>query len=97
MTFLHEPERGDQIIFKGELLIVKDFPSNNGNFKAEDERGRIHYINTVCDSFTFVNGYKNEGSKPEPITRITPSKRKPDIVGDYEEAILARQEYYYHD
>lgn len=92
MTFLHEPERGDQIIYNGELLTVQDFPSNNGNFKAEDERGRIHYINTVFDTFTFVNGYKNEGRKPEQPKKITPSRRSPEIIGDYEAAILSRQE-----
>ena len=92
MTFLHEPERGDKIIYNNELYTVKDYPSNNGNFKAEDERGRLHYINTVFDTFTFVNGYKNEGRKPEQPKKIIPSRRGAEIVGDYEAAILSRQD-----
>lgn len=93
MTFLHEPERGDQIIHNGQILTVQDFPSNNGNFKALDEQGRITYLNRVYDTFTFVNGYTNEGRKPETPTKITPCKRGVEIVGDYEAAILSRQEY----
>ena len=91
MTFLHEPERGDQIVYNGKLLTVKDFPSNNGNFKAEDEHGGIYHINQIFDTFTFVNGYKNEGRKPEQPKRITPSRRSADN-NDYEAAILSRQD-----
>lgn len=91
MTFLHEPERGDKIIYNNELYTVKDYPSNNGNFKAEDERGRLKYFNTVFDTFTFVNGYKNEGRKLEQPSRITPSRRSADN-NDYEAAIIARQD-----
>ena len=86
MTFLHEPERGDKIIYNNELYTVKDYPSNNGNFKAEDERGRLKYFNTVFDTFTFVNGYENKGQKPE-----QPSRRSADN-NDYEAAIIARQD-----
>ncbi len=92
MTFLHEPERGDQIVYNEKLLTVKDFPSNNGNFKAEDERGGIYHINRIFDTFTFVNGDRNEGRKPEQPKRIIPSRRGAEIVGDYEAAILSRQD-----
>lgn len=92
MTFLHEPERGDKIIYNNELYTVKDYPSNNGNFKAEDERGRLKYFNTVFDTFTFVvNGYENRGRKPGQPNRITPSRRSADN-NDYEAAIIARQD-----